>query len=86
MVRQLEQVLDWLKYQVTKCWMKRVVLLYRLNLFKLMLVGGKEEQMDEVLDQTARPEDKKGLDKVTVKDLMEAQQLEGARWTGWGGW
>ena len=48
-----------------------------------MLVGGKEEQMDEVLDQMARPGDKKGLDKVTVKDLMEAQQLEGAMWTGW---
>ena len=42
--------------------------------------------MDEMLDQTARPGAKKGLENVIGKALMEAQGWRGARWTGCGGW
>ena len=38
--------------------------------------------MDEMLDQTARPGAKKGLENVIGKALMEAQGWRGARWSG----
>ena len=83
------QELDWLKDQVISWGMRRVVLLYRFQLWMLDAEG--EEQLNRVVDQMARLGDKKGLravglmaarekkifrDQVAVQALMEAQKLE----------